>query len=287
MQASLPLRCNDTAVYDTALQADGKVIGVGTVKQPDGKRKLQVFRLRPDGALDPDFGLGGLVVHQRRQRQREAGYSVIVDPDGRIVVAGQRGSSLLVARLLANGTLDAGFGSGGYLPGLATSSAYSVRIARAPAGGYRVIANLARGTGWDCTVVGLTEAGVPMLRSAAPGYVTPQSPSGRVTLLLVTGRAARRPHPAWRAWMTTPDGYVGRLLPNGAIDAGFDAGAVPGRFKSVHRAGRWRSGSIFVTGNDRAGLLRRTGRPVARRRHAGHAVRPCRRDQRRPEDQAR
>ena len=53
---------NDTAVYDTTLQSDGKVVGVGTARQPDGKKKLLVFRLRPDGALDPDFGLGGLVI---------------------------------------------------------------------------------------------------------------------------------------------------------------------------------------------------------------------------------
>ncbi len=81
----------DTAVYDTALQSDGKVIGVGTARQPDGKKKLLVFRLRPDGALDPDFGLGGLVIISDGSTSREAGYSVVVDPDGRIVVAGQRG----------------------------------------------------------------------------------------------------------------------------------------------------------------------------------------------------
>ncbi len=59
----------NTAVYDTTLQSDGKLIGVGTAKQPDGKNKLLVFRLRPDGALDSDFGLGGLVIDQRRQRK--------------------------------------------------------------------------------------------------------------------------------------------------------------------------------------------------------------------------
>ncbi len=80
----------NTAVYDTTLQSDGKVIGVGTARQPDGRKKLVVFRLRPDGSLDPDFGLGGLVILSDGSTSREAGYSVVIDPDGRVVVAGER-----------------------------------------------------------------------------------------------------------------------------------------------------------------------------------------------------
>ncbi len=50
------------------------------------------------------------------------------------------------------------------------------------------------------------------------------------------------------------DGYVGRLLANGAIDPGFDADVVPGRFKSVTALAVGAAGSIFVTGNDRTGF---------------------------------
>jgi hypothetical protein len=50
------------------------------------------------------------------------------------------------------------------------------------------------------------------------------------------------------------DGYVGRLLANGAIDPGFDAGVVPGRFTSVTALAIGAAGSIFVTGSDRAGF---------------------------------
>jgi hypothetical protein len=50
------------------------------------------------------------------------------------------------------------------------------------------------------------------------------------------------------------DGYVGRLLANGAIDPGFDADVVLGRFKSVTALAVGAAGSIFVTGNDRAGF---------------------------------
>jgi uncharacterized delta-60 repeat protein len=237
-----------TAVYDTTLQSDGKVIAVGTARQPDGRMKLVVFRLRPDGALDPDFGLGGLVILSDGTTRREAAYSAVVDPDGRIVVAGQRGNSLLVARLLANGTLDAGFGSGGVYVGLDVLGS-TVRIARAPAGGYRVIASVAAGMGWDCGVVGLTAVGVPDAAFGIGGYATPRSslkcsslavlPDGRMLLGGVDGNA---------------NGYVGRLLPNGATDPAFDAGVVPGRFKSVSALAAGAAGSIFVSGNDRTGF---------------------------------
>jgi uncharacterized delta-60 repeat protein len=242
----------NTAVYDTTLQPDGKVIGVGSAKQPDGRKKLLVFRLRSDGALDPDFGLGGLVVISDGSASREAGYSVVVDPDGRIVVAGQRDDSLLVARLTANGALDSGFGAGGiYLGPEAIGS--SVRIARAAAGAYRVIASLAGGMGWHCSVVGLTAAGVPDAAFGNAGLVTPQAPGGGS---LGCSSLAVQPDGGivLGGAVDHADGYVGRLLSNGAIDAGFDADVVPGRFKSVTAVAVGATGSIFVTGTDRAGF---------------------------------
>jgi len=243
----------NTAVYDTTLQSDGKVIGVGTARQPDGRRKLVVFRLRPDGALDPDFGLGGLVVISDGSASREAGYSVVVDPDGRIVVAGQRGDSLLVARLLANGTLDAGFGSGGTYDS-PEASGYNARIARAAADGYRIIAQVPDGDmGWDCSVVGLTGAGVPDAAFGNAGFVTQLSPSGGT---LYCSSLAVQPdgRVLFGGLDDSANGYVGRLLANGAVDPTFDAGVVPGRFKSVSALATGAAGSIFVTGNDRTGF---------------------------------
>ncbi len=138
----------ETAVYDTTLQSDGLVVGVGAARQPDGRKKLLVFRLQSSGALDPGFGLGGLVIISDGGATREAGYSVVIDPDGRIVVAGQRGNSFLVARLLTNGTLDAGFGSGGVFVGPSNRGG-APRVVLAPGGGYRILAHLAR-VGREC-----------------------------------------------------------------------------------------------------------------------------------------
>ena len=241
-----------TAVYDTTLQPDGKVIGVGTAKQPDGSKKLLVFRLRADGALDPGFGFGGLFVLSDGSASREAGYSVVVDPDDRIVVAGQRADSLLVARLTANGTLDPGFGSGGVYLG-PNASGSSVRIARAAAGGYRVISSLARDTGWHCAVLGLTAAGVPDAAFGNAGLVTLQSPGGGS--LICSSLAVQADGRILLGGADDfADGYVARLLANGAVDPGFDADVVPGRFTSVTAVAVGATGSIFVTGADRAGF---------------------------------
>jgi len=243
----------NTAVYDTALQSDGKVIGVGTARQPDGKKKLVVFRLQPDGALDSGFGLGGLVIISDGSTSREAGYSVVVDPDGRIAVAGQRGNNLLVARLLANGTLDAGFGSGGIYLG-PEASGRSVRIARAAVDGYRIIAHVpAGGMGWDCSVIGLTGAGVPDTTFGNAGFVEQLSPGGGE--LFCSSLAVQADGRVLFGGVDDyANGYVGRLLANGAIDTSFNASVVPGRLKSVSALAAGAAGSIFVTGNDRAGF---------------------------------
>jgi MYXO-CTERM domain-containing protein len=50
------------------------------------------------------------------------------------------------------------------------------------------------------------------------------------------------------------NGYVGRLLPNGVVDPGFNADEVPDRFKSVNALAVGAAGSIFVTGNDQTGF---------------------------------
>ncbi|MBY0512282.1 MAG: hypothetical protein K2P78_00010 [Gemmataceae bacterium] len=67
------------------------------------------------GTLDPSFGTGGAVVSDFGQNDTAA--AVVLQPDGKLVVAGTTapavgGSSFLVARYNPNGTLDTTFGGG-------------------------------------------------------------------------------------------------------------------------------------------------------------------------------
>ena len=100
-----------TWALDLAVQADGKVVGVGEVYGVGPSNDALAFRLNADGSRDPQFGI-------RRLDGPGGGYesanSVVVQPDGKIVVAGstsQNGDGA-VWRLLPNGAPDPSFAGG-------------------------------------------------------------------------------------------------------------------------------------------------------------------------------
>jgi uncharacterized delta-60 repeat protein len=101
-----------------AVQADGKVLVAGWAENstiPDGS-SLAVVRYNPDGALDATFAGDGIATFDLGAREN---VSVAIQPDGRIVVCTiayetTTGSwDVLVARLNADGSLDATFAGDG------------------------------------------------------------------------------------------------------------------------------------------------------------------------------
>lgn len=64
------------------------------------------------GDLDPSFGSGGMVKLLESNEESWA-EGIAIQPDGRIVIAGQEKGNAVVLRLLASGQPDPGFGSGG------------------------------------------------------------------------------------------------------------------------------------------------------------------------------
>jgi uncharacterized delta-60 repeat protein len=79
----------DGAAFDIAVQADGKIVAAGFIRNPGsaGYTDFLLFRYRGDGSLDTGFGTGGRV-----QTAMSAEYdeikSVFIQPDGRIVAGG-------------------------------------------------------------------------------------------------------------------------------------------------------------------------------------------------------
>jgi uncharacterized delta-60 repeat protein len=68
------------------------------------------------GDLDPSFGEGG-VVRMLTSQEKISARDVAVQPDDKVVFTGKtEADTLLVARLLENGSLDPSFGSGGIAP---------------------------------------------------------------------------------------------------------------------------------------------------------------------------
>ena len=103
---------------DAAMFPDGGFVTVGQA-DPAGLANIDfgLVRYTPDGHLDPTFGTGGVVTSDLTGHDDSAN-AVVVQPDGKIVVAGiaqtaPGNSDLGLARYNPDGTLDSSFGHGG------------------------------------------------------------------------------------------------------------------------------------------------------------------------------
>lgn len=109
-------------VETVRLQPDGKLLAVGTSEpNQDSVRGVALSRFDADGSLDETFGGGdGRVTTFPPGREISRAHAVIVQPDGRIVVAGRSFGEgdyarFLVARYLQDGTLDGSFSGDGVI----------------------------------------------------------------------------------------------------------------------------------------------------------------------------
>src|SRR5262245_14798615 len=108
----------DATARDLAIQANDKILVAGYMLS-GGTDTMVLARFRAGGAPDTSFGTAGL----RKVGFKNAdaySYAVTVQPDGKIVLAGERDpkasdgvSQVAVVRLRADGSLDPTFGSGG------------------------------------------------------------------------------------------------------------------------------------------------------------------------------
>ncbi len=118
-QVASDFRANELG-YGIALQRDGKMIVAGIrfggLSATGGD--FLVVRYNTDGTLDRTFGQGGRVITDFGLTETAA--AVVVQPDGKIVVAGgtypifpSQGGQYALARYNRNGSLDTTFGDGG------------------------------------------------------------------------------------------------------------------------------------------------------------------------------
>ena len=100
-----------------AVQTDGKIVVAGSVAFDGPDPKFALVRYNANGTIDPTFGGDGKV-RTNFTRGEDAVYGLAVQPDGKIVAAGDAGfrtgnSRFALARYNVNGTLDPTFGSDG------------------------------------------------------------------------------------------------------------------------------------------------------------------------------
>jgi uncharacterized delta-60 repeat protein len=98
--------------FDATLQSDGKIVIVGGLNGD-----FSIARINPGGSPDSTFGSNGVVTTDLGSSQDQA-EGVVIQPDGKIVVAGfmlsiNTGRDFAVVRYNSNGTLDTTFGAGG------------------------------------------------------------------------------------------------------------------------------------------------------------------------------
>jgi len=98
-----------------AIQADGKIIIVGTTFGPDSTQDFAVIRLNANGTTDTSFGTNGLVAIPFDSFANEMAAAAAVQSDGKIVIGGSvqfgtQGWDFGIVRLEQNGALDTSFG---------------------------------------------------------------------------------------------------------------------------------------------------------------------------------
>lgn len=109
--AVLPAWTGNDSGEAVCIQQNGKVVVAGH-GLTGTEKDFVIRRTMPDGTLDTTFGNNGsLVVDFGGSLDTCCGLAMQVD--GRIVIAGTAGQQFAAARCLADGTLDASFGSGG------------------------------------------------------------------------------------------------------------------------------------------------------------------------------
>ena len=103
MSTDVPASADVEAVV---IKPDGMIVSAG------GGSDFNLTQVDPNGVLDPAFGTGGIVT--TNLGGSDLAMDVVVQPDDdKIVVVGKSGNDWAVARYLANGTLDADFGTDG------------------------------------------------------------------------------------------------------------------------------------------------------------------------------
>ncbi len=95
-----------------AIQNDGRILICGKGGTKDRSSDFALIRLRRDGSLDESFGSEGIVTTDFFG-DHDLALDLTLQPDGRIVVAGQASNRIAIARYDTNGQLDGSFGGGG------------------------------------------------------------------------------------------------------------------------------------------------------------------------------
>lgn len=250
--------------FDLAVGPDGKPVVVASDHSlnPEGSvTGVTVARFDQAGHLDGTFGVGGRAP-QPFAAFTDTPLAVAVQPDGKIVVAGEGsmteggGQELLLARYLPNGELDPGFGSGGRAAATLPTRTRPADLLLDASGNITVPAPLCC-VGSSGSFGG---GGFDVARFLADGRADPGFANAGQLLFPTPGAIgfveAVAPAPDGGTYLSFEEntetvstvGNMIKLLPNGSPDASFGAG---GRLRLFDRVGDIDPSALAVDGKGR------------------------------------
>jgi uncharacterized delta-60 repeat protein len=214
----------DGRANEVLLQPDGKIVVVGAF-QDSPVPNYALARLNADGSLDSSFGTGGKVTTPLAGGAR-AGIAAVLQLDGRIVALGSTGfprTNIAVVRYLANGSLDATFGTAGQVSVPTALGVQAGALALQPDG--RILVAGSTTVSPDFALVRLLPDGTLDTSFDGDGLVTSDFGGTEVASsvavqpdggIVVSGSRTS----------TAVDIALARYLPNGALDAAFGTGGL-------------------------------------------------------------
>jgi uncharacterized delta-60 repeat protein len=225
------------------------------------------------GALDPAFGTGGVVTANPTAGVERA-WAAALQPDGKVVVAGEANGDALVARFLANGSPDGSFGSGGFVVRDVGGTDVALDVRVRGDGAVFAGGTTTAGAGGDGFVLALDANGNPLPGFGASGLALSGLAGGDGFTAVDTVESGTVVAAGWTSAAVDRDVLVVRFTAAGTLDAGFgSAGVVTRDFgggddgavgMAVERSGRIVVGASVQNGADiDPGAVRLLGDPPA------------------------
>ena len=158
-----------------AIQPDGKIVVVG-ISYTAKKCDVLTLRYNADGSLDKAFGEDGVAPSSCPPGGHDWGRSIAIQPDGKIIVAGNTRSgekrNAILLRYDVNGKPDASFGIGGIVSSTVYRRYWGQALALLQDGKIVTVGNSVSGPKYEASVVRYNGDGTPDKGFGKEGFVT-------------------------------------------------------------------------------------------------------------------
>jgi uncharacterized delta-60 repeat protein len=160
--------------YSLAIQSDGKILLGGSCIN-GSNWDFCIARFNSDGTLDTTFGISGKVI-QSIGSSHDLGYSLAIQPDGKILLGGfcynVSNWDFCIARFNSNGSLDTSFGSSGkVIQSIGSSDDYGYSLAIQPDGKILLGGRCLNGSNNDFCIARFNSDGTPDTSFGSSGKV--------------------------------------------------------------------------------------------------------------------